>query len=201
MAAQQATPPVVLESPGTGIPSNQVAARYMRALFEHRDTVCIHLIHSTETYVGSDGQLHARTQTFFQTLEQATDEAAISKLEKFNLEGWHVYVAMNAYKEQAGKAHRTKQMVEAIRTAYVDIDDDGDEQINAVELDVIMGALPEPHFTLQSSPGKYQSIWLVKDMAQREQEGLNKALQLKYGGDPQAVDSTTNPSPAGIREL
>jgi hypothetical protein len=47
---------------------------------------------------------------------------------------------------------------------------------------------PKPHFVLQSSPNKFQVIWLVEGIEPAEQESLLDALIHEFGGDPAASD-------------
>ena len=178
--------------------SNHPAAVYMRDLFQAGDFLCIQFIHSTETYKGKDGKDHPKTDTGWGTLEDVTSEKSINVLEEMNQKGWHVYVCMSTLKDekiQIGndkkpRNHRTKDFVNEIRAVFTEIDYEGAKRVAEIKQSAAKGEIPVPHFILQSSTGKFQVIWKVTGLTGSQQEAVNKSLQEKFGGDPQAVDRT-----------
>ena len=76
-----------------------------------------------------------------------------------------------------------------IRTAYIEIDTDALVSIDNIDDSVFVGTIPDPQYILESSPGKRQVIWLLKPgVTVSQQEALNRALMLRFGGDPACVD-------------
>jgi hypothetical protein len=84
-------------------------------------------------------------------------------------------------------AHRRKQDVEVIRHVYLDLDQDGDRALRAIQAS---DKLPRPNFVIDTSPGKHQVIWKVQGMTQAQAENLMRAMAREFGGDPAATDST-----------
>lgn len=169
------------------LPSQHGAATYMRELFQEEDLVCICLIHGTKTYTGKDGRQHPETKSYFQTLKDGTDEAAIRALTEMNKD-WHIYVCMNSIKGEKDEKGRIIRSAGEVRTVYTEIDEDGDKAIENIKAAASTGEIPYPHYILQSSPHKFQVIWRAR-MTLPEQGALNKALQVRFKGDPQSVDS------------
>ena len=167
-------------------PSTHLATLYMRKLFLPEDRVFLQLIHSTETYIGKDGKPHAKTLEWPLSLEDACKVSTISRLAEYNRNGWNVYVCMNPIK--AGALSRKKSDIVVVRTAYAEVDHNGEECRAAMRADVAAGIIPYPSIAVESSPHKYQFIWMVQGIDANTQEGINRALVAKYNTDPQSVD-------------
>jgi hypothetical protein len=151
------------------------APEYVRELFEPSDNAAV-LVRNRET--GKTIQRIARAETVAGPEFQAwlaTRSAA----------GSDVYVGMNPLKE--GAYGRTKDHIKEIRHVYLDLDRTGD-----VSLQMIHSALeiPAPNFVLDTSPGKHQVVWRVRDFTMEEAESLLRKLATHCGGDPAATDST-----------
>jgi putative DNA primase/helicase len=111
---------------------------------------------------------------------------AITRLAALNESGWNIYICQSAMTMQTGgPVRRRKQDVAAIRSVYLDIDHFGSEALANIRADVVV---PQPHFILESSPGKFQCIWLVEGFDVPTQEATNKALQMRFAADPAATD-------------
>ncbi len=54
---------------------------------------------------------------------------------------------------------------------------------------------------MESSPGKFYIIWRVQGFDVRQQKALNRALQQRYGSDPQSVDAARVLRLPGTRNL
>jgi hypothetical protein len=158
---------------------------YLRLLFEPGDWIDIQLIHQTETKPDGKGKI---TRANFITLENALLPETVGEIVKAQSEGWNAYIAMNAY--TPGVERRRKQDVKAIRAVYAEIDQDGKTALAKIEADIAAGLVPDPHFILESSPGKFYVIWRVKDFTLEQQEGLNTALQVRCGSDPACTDAS-----------
>ena len=102
-----------------------------------------------------------------------------------NANGYDVYISQNTL--NGDSAHRRKQDVEAIRHVYLDLDQDGDRALKAIQAS---DKLPRPNFVIDTSPGKHQVIWKVEGMSQADAENLMRAMAREFGGDPAATDST-----------
>jgi hypothetical protein len=102
-----------------------------------------------------------------------------------NANGYDIYISQNTL--NGASPHRRKQDVEAIRHVYLDLDQDGDRALKAIEASE---KLPRTNFVIDTSPGKHQVIWKVEGMSQAEAENLMRAMAREFGGDPAATDST-----------
>jgi hypothetical protein len=99
--------------------------------------------------------------------------------------GSDIYVGMNPLKPTART--RTKQDIFRIRHLYVDLDHDGAASLALIQQSQLV---PGPNYVLSTSPGKFQVVWTVEDIAQDQAEVLLRAMARKFGGDPAATDST-----------
>jgi hypothetical protein len=120
------------------------------------------------------------------TLVKVTDETFAHTLKAKNADGWNVYITMNPIREES-KARR-KNDIDCIRSVYCEVDDNGEDCLNAILASVKAGEVPDPSIILESSIGKFQFIWFVQDFTILQQEALNKALQVKFKTDPKSVD-------------
>jgi hypothetical protein len=102
-----------------------------------------------------------------------------------NANGSDIYMGMNPLRQDAST--RTKEDVDSIRHVYLDLDHAGPEALKSVNKS---SAVPRPNYVLTSSPGKFQVVWKVEDMALEEAEGLLHAMAREFGGDSAATDAT-----------
>jgi len=82
---------------------------------------------------------------------------------------------------------RTKKDVKEIRHLYLDLDNDGQQNLAGIFQNP---AMPHPNYVLQTSPDKYQVVWRVEDIPQDQAEELLRGLARRFGGDPAATDTT-----------
>jgi DNA primase RepB-like protein len=171
---------------------------YLRRLFEPGDWIDLQFIHQTETWTDEHGGKHARVDDNFMTLEQALkpETRTLEQSKAAQDKGWNVYVGMNAF--TPGLRRRRKKDVKDVRSVYIEFDENGDAGLEAIRDD---NRVPEPHFILQSSPGKYYAIWFVEGFTVDQQEALNSALQKRYGSDPASVDAARVLRLPGTRNL
>ena len=169
-------------------PSEHPAAIYIRKLFHEGDRVLVQLIHATKTYVGkNDGKPHACTEEYPRSLTEATSEGFIGLLKSKNAEGWNIYVTMNPIKKDS--VSRKKADIACVRSVYMEVDENGDECRVAVTAAIGTGEIPEPSYIFESSPHKFQFIWFINDnLSTPQQEGFNRALQIRFRTDPESVD-------------
>jgi len=96
-----------------------------------------------------------------------------------------IYVGMNPLHPNART--RTKHDIASIRHLYVDLDYEGREALRGI---LNSGSVPTPNYVLSTSPGKFQVVWRVEEIAQEPAERLLRQMARKFGGDPAATDST-----------
>jgi hypothetical protein len=75
-----------------------------------------------------------------------------------------------------------------IRAVFAEIDNNGDRAVMEVRAAAAAGEIPKPHFINQSSPGKYQLIWLVQGFDLPMQRALNERISKRFGADDHSVD-------------
>ena len=140
-------------------------------------------IHSTEKW--ESGQ--AKTHSWFQSLEMTVAADSLPRLNVLQGQGWHLYVCMSPL--VAGSTHRKKDRVAAIRSVYCEADENGEAVREEMRKAVAAGEIPVPHYAIESSPGKFQFIWLVEGFTTTaQQEQMNSSLQVRFKTDPASVD-------------
>lgn len=105
-------------------------------------------------------------------------------LHERNGERYDVFISMNALRPEA--QGRRKQDIGAIRHVYLDFDHNGEA---AVQTLFRRKDLPVPSYVLNTSPGKYQVTWIVKDFEKEQAEQLQRSLAREMRADPAATDS------------
>jgi len=148
------------------------ASDYLSALFVPNDLIAVMLLRDRET-----------PTHWFALAGEAASSKYLERLQKKNDVGYNVYVCMNPLSDK----RRVKENVAAIRTLYLDQDVNGLESLEKISKSVLV---PKPHFILETSPGKFQTVWCVDGIQPVEQEGLLRALIQEFGGDPAASDMT-----------
>ena len=96
-----------------------------------------------------------------------------------------VYVSMNALRD--GAHGRTKSDIAEIRHVYLDFDVNGTEAIRNL---IAREDVPKPNHLIESSPGKWQSVWRVQGFDQEHAEALMRGMVQELGADPAATDSS-----------
>jgi hypothetical protein len=125
----------------------------------------------------------AKTQQRVVTLEQALAPRYLDWLAHENHHGANVYVAANPLRP--GSRKRTKESIASVRHVYLDIDEDGDARLAALQAS---DAVPSASAILSTSPGKYQVFWRVEGFDFEQQELTLKRLAIAFGGDPACTD-------------
>ena len=120
--------------------------------------------------------------------------AAAEKIASAEFQGWlrhknargaDVYISQNSLRP--GARTRTKSDIERVRHIYVDLDRSADEALQRIEHSY---QVPEPNFTINTSPHKFQVIWKVEGITPSQAESVQKAIVEQFDGDPAATDST-----------
>lgn len=159
----------------TFTPRSLNASEYVRELFGPADNVAI-LVRNRST--GHTVQTIAKAEAIASSTFQ-------SWLANQSAAGSDIYVGMNPIKD--GAYSRTKENIKDIRHVYLDLDNKGDEALDAIRNSP---EVPAPNFVLDTSPGKHQVVWKVTGFGQDEAESLLHNLANKFGGDLAATDST-----------
>jgi hypothetical protein len=99
------------------------------------------------------------------------------ELVRLNEAGAGVYVMINAG-DQKG---RTAENVIGVRALFLDLD--------GTPLEPVQAASPQPHLVTETSPGRYQCLWMINPCAPDRVRfsAIQKALARHFGGD-QVVD-------------
>jgi AAA domain/RepB DNA-primase from phage plasmid len=156
---------------------------YLSGLFESNDRVCIQLIHATEQW--APGQY--RTDNLFRSLEETIDDGSLEHLRMQQESGWQIYIALSPF--VAGAVNRTEKNISAIRSAYFEVDENGEAVLADVRNSAARGEIPAPHFIIESSPKKYQFVFRMESgLTLAQQRSLNIALCDRFHGDHACVD-------------
>jgi DNA primase RepB-like protein len=102
-----------------------------------------------------------------------------------NAAGSDVFLGMNPIKDDASS--RIKANIKDIRTAYLDLDRNADQSLQAIRTST---EVPPPNFVLDTSPGKHQVVWKISGVSHDQAESLLRSLASEFDGDPAATDST-----------
>jgi hypothetical protein len=102
-----------------------------------------------------------------------------------NARGADIYISQNSLRP--GARTRTKSDIEKVRHVYVDLDRNGDAELQRIQHSE---QVPEPNYVINTSPHKYQVIWKVQGITPTQAETLQKTIVEQFDGDPAATDST-----------
>ena len=144
---------------------------YILSLFRPNDLLAVMLMKGTDV------------DHWYAAASQIATEEYMFLLRKKNEAGWNIYVCMNPLTAK----RRVKENVAEIRTVYADIDANGEEVLDKIRQSSLV---PNPHFVIRSSPGKFYAIWIVKGIEPDAQEQLLRAMIGEFGSDPAASDRT-----------
>ena len=149
---------------------------YIKAIFQPNDTVLFQLLHPTKPPIESAD-----------SLDVALEPNTVTSIVRLQAEGYNAFVCMNPVDPVA--KNRQKQNIAAIRTVYIDVDENGKTVFDAINASVKASEIPAPHFFIGSSEGKFYAVWRVEGFDVDLQEGLNRALAQKFGADRQSTDA------------
>lgn len=152
--------------------SYELAQWYITALTGNPDTPCDwRCIHDTNKGVAAHN-MRGSIREMFPTLQQ------------YNQNGWGVFVSINAMDGNG----RELANVHHIRAHVLDLDDPLTSQANYARA---VASHPQPHFAVQSSPGKYHLYWLMYPYTGNDYYSLQqRKLAQIYDGDKSIIDST-----------
>jgi hypothetical protein len=151
------------------------ASEYLTELFQSADTIALLLINkTTSAVVQRIGLAHRFAQHRWQAW-----------LRYMNAATFEVYAAMNALIPNAPT--RDKAQIQAIRTIYLDFDQNGPEALNRLRS---RSDVPSPNYILNTSPNKYQVVWRVASFTIPAAESLLHGLARDTGADIAATDAS-----------
>lgn len=104
-----------------------------------------------------------------------TDDLA-RRLATLNNEGRGVFVAINETDLQG----RRMENIVRVRSLFVDLD--------GAPLEPVQNAPLPPDIIVETSPGRYHCYWLVRDVRLDEFSALQRALAVRFDGDPAVHD-------------
>ena len=150
------------------------AAEYLQSTFQSSDRLAVVAINRTTNDI----------KQRITTAERIAGDDFQRWLRFLNKEHYEIYVSMNTIREDA--AGRKKSDIAQIRHVYLDFDNDGTEAVrNMME----RAGMPKPNHLIESSPGKWQTVWRVEGFQPAEAEELMRGMVREFGADPAAVDS------------
>lgn len=152
----------------------QSTVEYIQANWEKYDRLALIYI---------DRRNGDKVQQKVRTAEEMADPLFQAHLRAANANAQDLYVSMNPLKAEA--TGRKKSDIGIVRHVYLDVDHGGIEAIRNI---VREPGMPLPHHILESSPGRYQAIWSVKDFEPEQAERLMRGMVSTFGADPAATD-------------
>ncbi len=105
-------------------------------------------------------------------------------LRDHNERGGEIYLTTNALRPES--TTRTRQDILIVRHVYLDIDSEGSSVLQRVMTDP---RVPQPNYVLNTSPGKYQTLWKVQDYSIGQAESLQRAMAAELGADRAVIDA------------
>jgi DNA primase RepB-like protein len=151
--------------------------RFVSKHFDSTDTICF-------AFINHDSE---NVKHVFIPASQAARKDFFAQLQTAN-QNDSVYVAMNAFDSTLVGQYkgRTAANVVAVRNLYTDADHDGLASVQAIQHS---GLVPNDVTTiLESSPGKFQTIWRVEDMPKDEAKIILQALASEFKTDPAVAE-------------
>lgn len=106
-------------------------------------------------------------------------------LRHMNATGHEVYIGMATFRP--GSSGRTKQDVAEIKHVFQDFDVNGAGALKSL---LERRDIPKPNYIIESSPGRFQTIWKVEGFTREKAEGLMIGMGRELGGDPAVHDVT-----------
>jgi hypothetical protein len=116
-------------------------------------------------------QGRVRPAIFHATLDECWRD-----LKRLNDLGAGIYVMLN----QGDGWGRKAENVIRVRAVFVDLD--------GAPLQPVLDARLKPHLIIETSPGRFQAVWFVTDCRLDQFTGMQKALAVRFEGDPAVID-------------
>jgi hypothetical protein len=187
--APQVTVPQVTEAPPPVPPADALFRDYLNyvtAIFRPGDTLCFVAI---EHNLDGDREQESIVNEFV-SYEEAITRGAFDELTRANNTTSRnprntkssIYVATNTFHASliGQKTGRTQENVVAVRAVQADVDYNGAATMDAIKSSDLV---PPPSIVVESSPGKFQGIWLVDDIAREHAKPLMQAIAATFNTD------------------
>jgi putative DNA primase/helicase len=148
---------------------------YLTAIFRPGDTLCfVGIEHNKDK--GKE-----RIENDFVSFETATSREYFDELSRSNQHG-SIYVAMNTFPSQlvGQKTGRTQENVVDVRAVQADVDYNGEATMSAIKAST---SVPQPSIVVESSPGKFQGIWLVDGISKADAKPLMQGIAATFNTD------------------
>jgi hypothetical protein len=148
---------------------------YVKAIFRPGDTLCfvgiVHNPNKSEERVAND----------FVSFERAISREYFEHLHEQNEVG-SIYVATNTFPASliGSTTGRTQENVLDVRALQADVDYNGEATLDAIKSST---SLPQPSIVVESSPGKFQGIWLVDSISKADAKPLMQAIASEFHTD------------------
>jgi hypothetical protein len=156
-------------------PAFQDYNNYLTAIFRPTDTLCfVGIVHNSDK-----GKEHVAND--FVPFEKAVTREYYDHLKDENSAG-SIYVATNTFPSSliGLKAGRTQENVVEVRAVQADVDYNGAATIEAIKTSA---AVPQPSIIVESSPGKFQGIWLVDGISKQDAKPLMQGIAATFQTD------------------
>lgn len=161
-----------------------ITAKYILDRFDPTDKIALVVIDRMPTP-------HNVTQRIT-TAERAASPEYQKWLRYENAQHRDVYIGMNPLREDAHG--RMKEDIREVKHVYLDFDAGGAKLVNDMmgvnEESKPRYEMPIPHAIVNTSPGKYQTIWNVENFSQLQAEWLMGRAAREFGADIAATDSS-----------
>lgn len=166
-----------------------VTAAYIKDRFDPADRIAIVIIDRKPT-LENKANSPIITQRIT-TAGRAMSDEYQSMLRYQNAQRNDIYLGMNPLRDDARS--RMKEDVREVKHVYLDFDEDGITRVNkmlgAIEDDKPKYEMPIPHAIVNTSPGKYQTIWNVEGFSQIQAEKFMALAAREFGADIAVTDS------------
>ena len=156
-------------------PENTISVvdRFLTRSFRPGETIAVLIRH----------QAPGQTLQRIALVERVLQPHYLGWLAHENVEGANIHFSANPLRPHSRK--RTKDAIERVRHLYLDLDDDGESRLAALQAS---DQVPTPNAIVATSAGKYQVLWRVEGFTCEQQEAALKILALAFGGDPACTD-------------
>jgi hypothetical protein len=161
--------------PDTTSTAFQDCLNYVSAIFHQGDTLCfVGIVHNKDR--GKE-----RVVNDFVSYEKAISREYFHHLQGANEEA-SIYLAMNTYPASliGGHTGRTQENVAEVRAVQSDVDYNGEATMSAIKSSTLV---PQPSIVVESSPGKFQGIWLVDNFTKEDAKPLMQAIAAQFNTD------------------
>jgi AAA domain/RepB DNA-primase from phage plasmid len=148
---------------------------YVSKIGQPGDTLCFVGIQHNED------KSKEKIENEFVSYEKATTREYFHELQRSNA-GASIYLAMNTFPATliGHKTGRTQENVVHVRAVQADVDFNGGATLDAIKSS---DQVPPPSIIVESSPGKFQGIWLVDDISKVDAKPLMQAIAATFNTD------------------